>query len=472
MNIDFNLNFLSFHRRITLTKREFQYVIVLCTALIAIIATYWGTKQIFVLTMSAVGGLVVILSLMLRPTLGYFLLLLSSCFIPFSGPGGINASMIVVILMVFLWGVDMFIVKRRFGFVHSNPVRPTFYFIVVCVAAFLMGQILWYVTAVQAPLDTQLGGFAIYFFSLAALIMTANIVNDVRWLKGFVWFFISLGALYVLGRAINLAGIDEIFEKGFIANSMFWVWLVAMTLGQLIFNNTLRRSIRIVLLTILIVVFYVAVIINYDWKSGWVPPLMVAGVLLALRFRKLGLLSTPFLLIAFVNLLQKQITLESYSWGTRLDAWRIVLEVSLVNPILGLGFANYYWYVTLFNIRGYYIKFVSHSQYVDLIAQTGFVGLICFIWIMFEVGRLSWSLMHSLKDGFARGYAYSVFAGLIGTVAAAFLVDWVLPFAYNIGLNGFRASILPWIFFGGLIAIEQIHFAKNVKDREGSTLND
>jgi hypothetical protein len=35
-------------------------------------------------------------------------------------------------------------------------------------------------------------------------------------------------------------------------------------------------------------------------------------------------------------------------------------------------------------------------------------------------------------------------------------VDWVLPFVYNIGLTGFRASILPWIFMGGLIGVEQM----------------
>jgi hypothetical protein len=43
---------------------------------------------------------------------------------------------------------------------------------------------------------------------------------------------------------------------------------------------------------------------------------------------------------------------------------------------------------------------------------------------------------------------------------AAFLVDWLLPFAYNIGLDGVRASVLPWIFWGGLISIEQMHRAK------------
>jgi len=73
-------------------------------------------------------------------------------------------------------------------------------------------------------------------------------------------------------------------------------------------------------------------------------------------------------------------------------------------------------------------------------------------------------LMNKLPDGFAKGYSYGVFAGVLGTVMAAFLVDWVLPFAYNIGLDGVRASILPWIFFGGLISIEQIYSVNRKND--------
>jgi hypothetical protein len=41
-------------------------------------------------------------------------------------------------------------------------------------------------------------------------------------------------------------------------------------------------------------------------------------------------------------------------------------------------------------------------------------------------------------------------------MVAGGLADWVLPFVYNIGLNGFRASILAWMFLGGLVSIEQI----------------
>jgi hypothetical protein len=71
--------------------------------------------------------------------------------------------------------------------------------------------------------------------------------------------------------------------------------------------------------------------------------------------------------------------------------------------------------------------------------------------------RLSWRLLQNkLLTGFTKAYVYSVFAGIIATLVAAFLGDWVLPFIYNVGLTGFRASILPWIFMGGLVAIEKL----------------
>jgi hypothetical protein len=41
-------------------------------------------------------------------------------------------------------------------------------------------------------------------------------------------------------------------------------------------------------------------------------------------------------------------------------------------------------------------------------------------------------------------------------VVAGMLGDWVLPFFYNVGLNGFRSSMLGWLFLGGLVSIEQM----------------
>jgi len=448
--------FTSSNRRISKSKQTLQYSIWGLTVLITTIAAYWGRIEALVVVLAAIAAIILLRLLVRELAVGYILLLFGGIFVPFYGPGGINASMIIIILMSCLWIMDKVIVQKRLEFVRSRPIRPAFYFMIVTIAAFLMGQVLWYIAAIQAPLNSQLGGFAIYFFSLAALIMTADVIKSDRWLKIFMWFFVGLSAIYMLARVMGFSMIDQFYAYGFTANSMLWTWLVAVTLGQAIYNRELSKWQRIVLFSIVVITMYVAIVQATDWRSGWVPPLVVIIVLVGLRFRKLALASIPIVLIAFIYLLQQQIAAEEWSWGTRLEAWRIVLEVSRVNPILGLGFANYYWYVSLFSILGYYTTFISHSQYVDLIAQTGIVGLVCFLWVLFEVGRLAWSLAIRLQDGFGRGYAYGVLAGLAGVVVAAFLVDWVLPFTYNIGLTGFRASILPWIFFGGLISIEKI----------------
>ena len=456
MDINFTLKFLTINRQISISRQTFQYSVGLLTILITIAASFWGTVNVLVIALAAMGGLVVLGLLLRYPLLAYIFLIPAGMFVPFSGPGGFNASVLLVVLMAALWIGNMFVVRRRFEFVRSSAVRPAVMFMIVCVVAFGMGQVSWFSLAQQAPFDTQLGGFAIYFFSLVMMVMTGNIIKDIRWLKAIVITFVALSMVYVLGRVVEWSGIDSIYEKGFIANSMLWTWLVILPLAQALFNQDLKRNFRIFLYVIVALTLFVAVIQTRDWTSGWVPAMVGVGILAALKFPKLAYASIPFALIGVAYLAQDLISTDQYSWGTRVDAWVVVLDISRANPLLGLGFANYNWYAPLFSLRGYHIRFNSHSQFVDIIAQTGLAGLVCFIWILYEVGVLGWRLSRELKDGFARAYAYGVLAGVAACVMAAYLVDWLLPFAYNIGLDGFRASILPWIFFGGLVAIEQM----------------
>jgi hypothetical protein len=459
MTFDFHLKFLFINRRISISMKWIQYAIILAVMLVSIGAAYWGTRTIMIALVGAVVGIAGFLALLHYPNLGFILLFLGGMFVPFAGPGGFNASILTVIMMIVLWLMDMFVVKRQFTFVKSRPIRPAFYLLLVSIVAFAMGQIPWFVFANQAPIDAQIGGFAIYFFLVLAMIMTANVLKEIKWLKIIVWTFIGLGFIYVLGRTLHVPFIDTLYARGVYANSMFWMWLVALPLSQAIYNNHLNLRTRILLYGIVALTFYVSLVQQNDWKSGWVPSAVVAAALVGWKFRKVIPFTIPFVVMVIAYLAQNLISTDEYSWGTRVDAWLVVLDISRVSPIIGLGFSNYYWYAKVFSIRGYSIKFNSHSQFVDIIAQTGILGLACFMWILYEIGRLAYELMGRLPDGFAKAYAHGVFAGVLGSLMAAFLVDWLLPFAYNIGLDGVRASILPWIFFGGLISIEQIHKA-------------
>jgi O-antigen ligase len=111
----------------------------------------------------------------------------------------------------------------------------------------------------------------------------------------------------------------------------------------------------------------------------------------------------------------------------------------------------------LFAIAGYYgLQFNSHNQYVDLLAQTGVLGLLAFLWFVAEMAWLGWSLRNRVPDGFARGYLYGALGGLGASLFAGMLGDWVLPFVYNVGFMGFRSSMFFWLFLGGLLALSRM----------------
>jgi O-antigen ligase len=402
-------------------------------------------------------GVIILIVLLRWPVLGLIFTILGGMLIPFTGPSGLNAAEAGVALMLGIWILKMVIEQRKIQFITSRTTFPLILFILISLLAFGMGQFPWYVYAGHAPLDAQLGGLSIFILSVGALLCVAHLVDDVRWLGALTWTFIAFGTLYVLGRFVGWGDTDRIFHRGFSAGSMFWTWLVALIFGQILFNHRLRLRWRIVLSGILLATFYVAYVQASAWKSGWVPPLVAVLAILAFRFWRPAFFLVPLGSIPayyFANLL---IGTDQYSWGTRLDAWAIVINIVKANPILGLGFANYYWITPLFPIRGYAVVFNSHNQYIDILAQTGLVGLACFLWFFWEVGRLGWRLRERAPAGFARAYVYGALGGLVGILVAAALVDWVLPFVYNIGLTGFRASVLAWIFLGGLVSLEQMY---------------
>jgi O-antigen ligase len=132
-------------------------------------------------------------------------------------------------------------------------------------------------------------------------------------------------------------------------------------------------------------------------------------------------------------------------------------EIVKVNPLLGLGPSNYRFYTPLFPILGWYVQFNSHNNYVDIVAQVGLLGLACLFWFYWAIGKIGWQLrLRAPAGGFERAYVLGCIGGLAGMIVAGMLGDWVLPFVYNIGVEGMRASAMGWLFLGGLVALEQI----------------
>jgi hypothetical protein len=395
------------------------------------------------------------------PVLGLIAAFLGGAFVPAFGPGNLNLAQAGVGLILVLWILKMIVEQRKIQLIVSRTTKPLFVFLLVSFLSFGMGQLPWFLQARSAPLDTQLAGLSIFVLSAGAFLFVAHQVQDLKWLKALTWIFIGLGAFYVIGRMMPIGFLDRLFQRGFRSGSMFWTWLVALSFGQAFLNQRLPIRWRIVLGGIVLTAFYIAYFQAGDWKSGWIPPLVAIATIIGFRYFRPAIVLIPFALVPIYNFAISIINTDLYSWVTRLEAWRILIEIVKINPILGLGFGTYYWITPLFPILGWNVSFNSHSQYLDILAQTGILGLACFLWFVWEVGRLGWRLRDRVPDGFPRAYVYSALGGLAGTLVAATLVDWILPFVYNIGLAGFRASILAWIFMGGLVSLNHIYRENN-----------
>jgi O-antigen ligase len=194
-----------------------------------------------------------------------------------------------------------------------------------------------------------------------------------------------------------------------------------------------------------------------------VPSLIALGVIFWLRFPRLGLLLVAAGIAIFaikfssiLNLVSTDTQGTLFPLYARLAAWQIALQATSPNWLFGLGPSNYYNAVELYPILGYNVRFSSHNNYVDLVAQTGLLGLAAFFWFVAAYAREAWSLRFRPADGFARTYVNACLGALVAMLAAGFLGDWFLPFVYNVGLKGFRASVLGWLFLGGVIAIKGI----------------
>lgn len=397
------------------------------------------------------------------PPLGLLVLVVASLIIPFEINTGTQSMLNVTILLlptlIGLWAVSL-ISQGQQRPPLASPLRPLSAFVVVAVLAFIAGNQPWLIFAQTAPIQAQLGGLAVFVLSAGAFVLAAYQVREIHWLKRLTWLFLALGALYIAGRLVpglrRFIGIS--FQRG-ATDSLFWVWLVSLAFSQAAFNRDLHPAWRGGLIGLVLSAFYVALVQGRVWVSGWLPS--SAAVIVAL-WAGVRSLRGPLLLMAGVTAALNQQGLVSavlsdneYSLMTRLEAWRIVAEIVKINPMLGLGPANYYWYTPLFPILGYAVSFNSHNNYVDILAQTGVLGLACFLWFVIEVGRLGWRLQSQAPAGFARAYVYGALGGLAGMLTAAMLGDWVLPFVYNVGLKGMRASVMGWMFLGGLLMIER-----------------
>ena len=442
-------------------------LIVLGVLAVSLALPFLRSQNLAFLLAAAIAGMVAVYVFMRWPSLGVVLVVFVTMLVPLPDQivsrlgGSLNTTILYMMFLLGLWFFDMFVRQREFKLAPARANAPLLVLLLVVFISFINGRINYYGFTQLASISAQIGGIAIFILSIGAFWLAANRLSGIDWLQRLTWLFVFLGGIYI---AIRLTPQTDtlfrgIFQYGSDA-SIFWIWIVAMTASQALVNKKLSPRLRWGLFGLLAAIFYVSLSQAYDWKSGWLPAgigLVMIFWVVAGRFRVpvmlVGVLIVLFGFSTLGNLVSGQ---ENVSLPSRQEAWKVVLEISKANPVIGLGPANYYWYTTILTFMGNRVNLSSHNNFIDIYAQLGLVGLFSFLWFAWEVWWLGWRLQLTEPDGFSRAYAVGALGGLVGTLVSGMLGDWFLPYVYNVGLIGFRSSVFAWLFLGGLVLIDRV----------------
>jgi ABC-type multidrug transport system fused ATPase/permease subunit len=440
--------------------------------LLAALLGAYASRRLLLLIAGGVGGL----ALLQRPVLGLHALVIVALVVPLELGTGTEVTLTPATLLVpglfGLWLLDS-MGRKDLRLAPSRTNKPLLLFLLAGLLSLGVGHVLWDPVVPRSSnfLLVQLAQWAIFAFSAFAFWLVGDIVRDEAWLGRLTWTFLALaGSLAILWMLPSFrTWVNSITAIFSLTRAPFWTLLAALAGGQLLFNRALGQGQRLFLLTVLGAVLYCAFVVQRQRISDWLGVAAVAGVLFWSRFPRLRWLVVGLLaLLAVAGLLVPIV----YEFAGGEDEWIMsgrprlaligrVIEVTMRNPITGLGPAAYRSYagakpLTYRHIQWWNPNISSHNNYVDLFAHTGLLGLGLFLWFMVEVGLLGMRLRARLKEGFGAGYVNGMLAAGAGAIVIMMLADWILPFVYNVGFPGFPVSVLVWLFLGGLVAVERM----------------
>jgi O-antigen ligase len=123
---------------------------------------------------------------------------------------------------------------------------------------------------------------------------------------------------------------------------------------------------------------------------------------------------------------------------------------------LGIGLGNYRSYNKYFgrvNVWNTTTFTSAHGTYAQTLSETGWLGLICFLLLLYASARALRGYYRALPPGWEKTYLLGAYCGVIGVFCASFNGDYLFPTYHNGGIATFGACIYTWFMIGFGVAI-------------------
>jgi putative inorganic carbon (HCO3(-)) transporter len=138
---------------------------------------------------------------------------------------------------------------------------------------------------------------------------------------------------------------------------------------------------------------------------------------------------------------------------TRLNLWKTTLNISRDFPVLGIGEDNFDYYFERYKVQGFYdVTAHPHSDYLNVLVNSGIPGLFGFLWIWTVVLWHGFKVQKNSSDSFLKELALGATLAVVG-----FLVSGLFQNYY-----GTFANCWGWWFMAGIIMTTyKLSFQKN-----------
>ncbi len=427
---------------------------------------YLATKpKLAPLILAAVVAALGVFAVLRRIELGLVGMLLAGVFVRFRLPTGTASEIVISLLLcggvLGIWVVRMLVEEKRLTLKSTPANFPLLAFMAVIFISLVWSLVYRdvFVHSIGSPF-VAVASAVVMALLPATFLLVANLVQDVRWLRAMVWVFMAGGLVSLISTldfGLSYTIRRLVFQNGLIwvnAHGLYSMWYLSFALAMAFFNRKLHWAWRTVLLVYAAGWVYWGFWQRTSWLSGWAPAFAAAAVVTFLRSKWLFLILVVVIVLgAGGYYVRTEFQRESERSGeTRLAAYEVNWRITGKHLFFGTGPAGYAsYYMSYFPSDG----MASHSNYIDIIAQTGIVGLFFIFWFFGVQVWGSRKLQRELqgRGDFVESLAVAVLAGTCGCIVAMALGDWLFPFAYTQSITGFDAAMFNWFFMGMLWAL-------------------
>ena len=476
-----------------MTKKYSQYLVIVFSLLFLIGNSYLVADEKYwgILIPIAVGIIsMAIFRVDLLLTLVAFLTPLSTSLreLGIHNPIGIEMSLptepLLFGLMLIAW-VKMFSDKELFRGLYKHPI--TIAIIVYLVWIFITALSSSVPLASFKLLITRLW-FISSFYVLAYAWFQEN-KNIHTFVKAYL-FGLSLVAIYTMSvhasRGFEHEAAHWVMSPFFKDHTSYGMALaLILPFGFYMQKWNVKDKFSVLFSTVLVILI-AATILSYT-RAAWLSLIAAMGVyiIMKLRVRFLLLMGVTAFLVGFLFLFQTDIlmALERNSQDSsdsftehiesmtnvstdasnleRINRWKSAIRLFEECPHLGWGSGTYQFNYAPY--QNYFEKTIistnsgnmgnAHSEYLSMLAETGWPGLLIFLFLIATVFTKAVVLYHKLEDPQEQGILMACILGLVTYFTHAFLNNF---------LDMDKASVPIWAFIAIIVVLDQRYQEKEI----------